>query len=123
MNQDDYGVFQIAPNGTIFSFDGNNTVIDSKQLTGEEFKALTGCNMVTPSMPSSADLETTQCLQKYLGAPNSDVSPAAKRTSELFERACPPFWCKVSLECVYRGYGCSQCEYVFISPLAWGRCK
>src|ERR1700719_4391041 len=119
MNQDDFGIFQIAPNGTIFSFDGNNTVIDSKQLTGEEFKVLTGCNMVTPGMPSSADLETTQCLQKYLAAPNSDVSPA-KRKSELFERNCPPFWCKLSIQCINAGHGCSQCYYIFQSPLAWG---
>ena len=39
MNHDDDGAFQITPNGTIFSYDGNNTVIDSTQLTGDEFKA------------------------------------------------------------------------------------
>jgi hypothetical protein len=73
MIQDDFGIYRLKQNGTLFSFDRNDTVIDSKQLTGEEFKALTGCNMAAPGMPSS---ETEQCLQKKekTTIPNSNVS-------------------------------------------------
>ncbi|KAN0085008.1 hypothetical protein V8E54_001475 [Elaphomyces granulatus] len=99
--QDDAGVYHLEPNGTIFSFDGNHTVIDSKQLTADEFKTLTGCNMVTPGMPSSADHETEQCLQKKKETtiPISDVS--RKRDSELFERAltCALFICQINSQC------------------------
>jgi hypothetical protein len=51
MNLDLFGVFRIAPNGTIFSYDREKAVIDSRQLTGDKFKALTGYDMVTPDMP------------------------------------------------------------------------
>ncbi|KAN0073130.1 hypothetical protein V8E54_008350 [Elaphomyces granulatus] len=99
--QDDAGIFQLEPNGTLFSFDSNHTVIDSKQLTAIEFKTLTGCNMVTPGMPSSADSETEQCLQQKneTTLPVSDVS--RKRDNELFERdlICSAFICRNSLQC------------------------
>ena len=36
MNLDPFGVFQIAPNGTIFSYDRERVVIDSRQLTGDK---------------------------------------------------------------------------------------
>jgi hypothetical protein len=34
-------------------YDRKKIVIDSRQLTGDESKALTGCDMVTPGMPPS----------------------------------------------------------------------
>jgi hypothetical protein len=114
MNHDDNGVFQITPNGTIFSYDGNKTVIDSTQLSGDEFKAITGCNIVTPGMPSSANLETEECLQKFT-TPNSNIS--AKRESEVFERSgippCRTVWCTNNVPCVR--VGCVRCLVVFIS--------
>jgi hypothetical protein len=99
---DDFGVFELAPNGTVFSFDRNDTVIDTKQLNGTEFKALTGCNMVTPGMPSSAVSETEECLQKdNTTIPNSNVS--MKRDGEVFERTlaltCAMFICHTSADC------------------------
>jgi hypothetical protein len=100
MNLDDHGIFELAPNGTVFSFDGNGTVIDTKQLDGTEFKTLTGCNMVTPGMPSSAVSETDQCLKKdNITIPDSSVSK--KRDGEAFERAltCALFICKVNADC------------------------
>jgi hypothetical protein len=115
MNHDDDGAFQITPNGTIFSYDGNNTVIDSTQLTGDEFKAITGCNMVTPGMPYSADLETEECLQKFT-TPNSNSS--AKRESEVFERSgtvspCRTVICRNNSPC--RATGCVRCLIVFVA--------
>ncbi|KAN0080683.1 hypothetical protein V8E54_003887 [Elaphomyces granulatus] len=112
MDLDNYGAVQIEPNGTIFSFDHNNTVIHSKQLTGEEFTALTGCNMVTPGMPPSADLETEQCLQNYTipKKPNSGVS--AKRDSNVFERdlTCAAYLCVFNYECQrLTGIVCRAC--------------
>jgi len=114
MNLDDFGVFELAPNGTVFSFDGNGTVIDTKQLNGTEFKTLTGCDMVTPGMPPSAVSETEQCLKKdKIPVPNSNVS--MKRDGEVFERAftCIMFICRVNTDCdainrAYnlRCYGC-----------------
>ena len=81
-------------------------VIDSRQLTGDESKALTGCDMVTPDMPPLANLETEKCLREYL-TPGSDVS--MKRDSKLFERGeicqescrqineCPRDWCRICM--------------------------
>ena len=78
MNLDPFGVFGIAPNGTIFSYDCNKIVIDSRQLTEDELKALqTGCDMVTLGMPPSAN-ETERCLREYV---------SVKWDSKLFERA------------------------------------
>jgi hypothetical protein len=96
MVQDDFGLFKIEPNGTIFSLDRNETVIDSKQLTPEEFKTLTGCNM---AMQPSADLETEQCMQNKTTIPNSDIS--MKRDNEVFERAlaCAMYFCRDSFQC------------------------
>ncbi|OXV09791.1 hypothetical protein Egran_02446 [Elaphomyces granulatus] len=96
MVQDDFGLFKIEPNGTVFSLDRNETVIDSKQLTPEEFKTLTGCNM---AMQPSADLETEQCMQNKPTIPNSDVS--MKRDKEVFKRelTCALFFCRDSFEC------------------------
>jgi hypothetical protein len=84
MNLDPFGVFGIAPNGTIFSYDRKKVVVDSRQFTGDGFKVLTGCDMVTPGMPPSANLETEKCLREYL-TPGSD-SVWVKRDSKLFER-------------------------------------
>lgn len=100
MNLDDSGIFELAPNGTVFSFDHNGAVIDTKQLDGTEFKTLTGCNMVTPGMPSSAVSETEECLEKdNIPIPNGDVS--MKRDGEAFERAlqCLMFICTTNADC------------------------
>ena len=58
MNLDLFGVFRVTPNGTIFSYDRQKVVINSRKITGGEFKAMTGCDMVTPGMSLSAELET-----------------------------------------------------------------
>ena len=100
MNLDESGIFELAPNGTVFSFDSNGAVIDTKQLDGTEFKTLTGCNMVTPGMPSSAVSETEECLEKdHIPTPNGDVS--MKRDGEAFERAltCVLFICTTNADC------------------------
>ena len=109
MNLDPSGVFGIAPNGTIFSYDREKTVIDSRQLTGDGLKALTGCNMVTPGMPPSANLETEKCLREYL-TPGSDVSVKGDR--ELFERTeiCEKIFCRQINECP-RDW-CSICMFI-----------
>ena len=73
MNLDRFGFFKVAPNGTIFSYDRQKVVIDSRQLSGDDFKAMTGCDMVTPGMPPSAELETEKCLWGYI-TPGSDLS-------------------------------------------------
>ncbi|KAN0067224.1 hypothetical protein V8E54_014679 [Elaphomyces granulatus] len=108
MKLDGSGYFGIEPNGTVTSFDRNGAVFDSKQLTGEEFKMLTGCNMATPGMSSSADRETERCLQKH-GIPNSDVS--VKRNDEPFKDGCGHF-CLTNDECV------DLCFQLCFSP--WG---
>jgi hypothetical protein len=100
MKLDGSGYFGIEPNGTITSFDRNDAVFDSKQLTGEEFKTLTGCNMATPGRSSSADRETERCLQKH-AIPDSDVS--VKRDDEPFEESegeCPGHFCLTNHECM-----------------------
>lgn len=38
-------------NGTILSYDGNKNIIDSVQLNGDEFMAITGCFIDTPANP------------------------------------------------------------------------
>ena len=99
---DDMGIFELAPNGTVFSFDRNGTVIDTKQLDGTEFKTLTGCNMVTPGMPPSAVSETDQCLQKdNITIPGNSNDVSRKRDGELFERdfVCGLFICTTSADC------------------------
>ena len=98
MNLDPFGVFGIAPNGTIFSYNREKIIIDSRQLTGDQLKALTGCDMVTPGMPPSANLETEKCLREYL-TPGSDVS--VKGDSELFGRTeiCEKRFCRQINEC------------------------
>ena len=126
MNLDPFGFFKVAPNGTIFSYDHQKVVIDSRQLTGEDFKAMTGCDMVTPGMPPSAELETEKCLWGYI-TPGSDVS--VKRDNKLFEREdseedevcrvgcqqtgeCPTDGCRMCLVWVTLGDGSvwGQCE-------------
>jgi hypothetical protein len=96
MVQDDLGLFQLEPNGTVFSFDLNNTVIDSKQLTPEEFKDLTGCNMAEPGMPST---ETEQCMQNKTTVSNTDIS--VRSDNEVFERdlSCIMYLCVSSDQC------------------------
>jgi hypothetical protein len=115
---DDMGIFELAPNGTVFSVDRNGTVIDTKQLNGTEFTALTGCNMVTPDMPSSAVSETDQCLQKdNVIIPNSNA--LRKRDGEIFERdaICVTFGCTVSVNCQGKIVKCGGC----VKALGQGR--
>jgi hypothetical protein len=118
MIQDDLGVYRLERNGTLFSFDRNDTVVDSKQLTGEEFKALSGCNMVAPGMPSSADHETEQCLLKRYTStiPNSDVSV----NSRWFEQDCDTIFCYTNSDCVTSSAPSHHCQFCFAYPYAGG---
>ena len=119
MNLDPFGVFKIAPNGTIFSYDHKDVVIDFRQLTGDGFKALTGCDMVTPDMPPSASLETEKCLWEYI-TPGSDVS--VKRDSKLFEREedCLAR-CTQTIQCPHDR--CRFCmRWVKLTDDFWGFC-
>jgi hypothetical protein len=112
MIQDDLGIYRLQRNGTLFSFDRYDTVIDSKQLTGEEFKALSGCNMVAPGI-SSADHETEQCLLKRYSStiPNSDVSVNSKRDMRVIN--CGIYVCFVTRNCIItQGQGCPYCVTV-----------
>jgi hypothetical protein len=97
LNNSDLGLFHIESNGTLVSLDSNEAVLDSKQLTGEEFMGLTGCNMTTPDMPSPVGTE--QCLQNRTTIGNSGIS--VKRDGEVFERAlsCGAFLCTSNRDC------------------------
>ena len=104
MNLDVFGMFKIEPNGTLFSMDHNQAVIDSKQLTGEEFMAVTGCDMVIPGMPASPEAE--QCVRKWT-TPDGNNDVSVKRDGEVFERGpgvCPN-WCPDTFECMLRDCG------------------
>jgi hypothetical protein len=116
MIQDDLGIYRLQRNGTLFSFDRNDTVIDSRQLTGEEFKALSGCNMVVPGMPSPADHETEQCLLKRYTStiPNSDVSVNSKRKSHLAN--CGTLFCLANFHCLEQDIYVPGCHYCVVYP-------
>jgi hypothetical protein len=120
MNLDDSGFFQVEPNGTVFSFDHNSTVIHSKQLTGEEFTTLTGCNMVTPGMPSSAEHDTEQCLQQKDPIPTSGIT--VKRDGDVFERElkCTVYLCRINDECRrLTGVRCLGCVRTGLTALGF----